>query len=111
MKKLLSILMLGLLIGIPIGCGTTPKSITYKTLYGLEQVTVSAYDGYLQLVIQGRVRTNSVPQISRDFNQFQAAMQAAIELANHSTNAMANASLIIASEGIVSTISQEKGVK
>lgn len=111
MRNLLAIFALGLLIGIPIGCGTTPKSVAYKTLYGLEQTTVSAYDGYLQLVIQGKVRTNSVPKISRDFNQFQTAMQAAIELANHSTNALASANLVIASEGIVSSIVQEKGVK
>lgn len=90
------------------GCQTAQK-VVYTTLYSAEKATVSAYDSYLDLVIAGKVPTNDVPTISREFNAFQASMQAAIVAANFNTNAPVSPQLISASQAIIVDIQTAKG--
>lgn len=113
MKKINRLIALSLLIlaGLcaPVviletGCNTTQQTIAYKTLYSLEQATTAAFDAYAGQVIKGTIPTNSLPQVSAKYNQFQAGMTLAVTLARNNTNALASASLAQESSELISLI-------
>lgn len=92
-----------------IGYDTTQQTAAYKTLYGLEVATTGAYDGYTAAVIKGSVPTNSVPQVSHAFNDFQSAMGVAIIAAQNNTNALAPANLVTESTAVINLITTVTG--
>lgn len=94
---------------IATGCTTSQQTITYKTLFSIEHVTVSAYDGYLDTVIKGQTSTNSLPLISRAYNTFQGSYLIALDVAQYNTNALAPAALITESQDIINLINTVKG--
>lgn len=63
---------------VEIGCSTSQQTKEYKTVAATEASVAGAYSAYLDLVITGKVATNSVPRVSRAFNSFQAAALAAV---------------------------------
>ena len=94
---------------VVISCTTTQQTAAYKTLYGLEVATTGAYDGYTAAVIKGAIPTNSVPQVSKAFNDFQAAEQVAVIAAANNTNALAPANLVMESTAIINLITTVTG--
>ena len=94
---------------IVIGCTTTQQTTAYQTLYGLEVATTGAYDGYTAAVIKGAIPTNSVPQVSKAFNDFQAAEQVAVIAAANNTNALAPANLVTESTAVINLITTVTG--
>ena len=104
-----SLLALSLLLGtftvaLMPACSSTQQTVTYKTLYSLENLTLTAYDAYMDHVIAGKTRTNDVPKISKAFNTFQASMATAVDAAQFNTNALAPTSLMILSEDLINLI-------
>ena len=95
------------------GCTTTQQQVTYNSLYSLEQSVVAANDSYQTLVIKGALPTNSVPQVSAKYNQFQAAFVVALDAVQFNTNAIAPASLQVEAQDLINLISSIKngGVK
>lgn len=91
------------LIAIP-GCTTNQQKTAYDTIFSLEKSTTATYDGYLDLVIQGQVKTNAMPGVSKAYNDFQAAATTATDAANFSTNALAPANLVILAQDVVNQI-------
>lgn len=108
MKKLLLSLSIGILL---IGCTTSQQTTTFNTITSLEQTTHAAYAGYLNLVLSGNVRTNDVPQVSKIYNDFQAAAALAITLNQANTNALAPSNLVDESVAVINLINTVKGVK
>lgn len=106
MKKLL--ISLGLCVAL-VGCTTNQITVAYKTLYSVEHVTVSTYDGYLDSVVKGQTSTNSVPKVSKAFNDFQASYIVALDAAEFNTNALAPSSLLQESTDIITLINTVKG--
>jgi hypothetical protein len=86
------------------GCTTTPQTTAYNTLYTVEQSTTAAYDAYLSAAIQGTVSTNSLPALSKEYNDFQASMAAAVILVQNNTNALASTNLVAEGAAIVTAI-------
>jgi hypothetical protein len=91
------------------GCTTTQQTATYKTLYTLEASTTTAYIAYVQTVIAGTTSTNSLPTVSKAFNDFQAAMVLAAALNQNNTNALAPTSLQTEAIDLVNLIAAVKG--
>lgn len=108
MKKILLAVGLALLVA---GCATSVQTVAYKTLFGLEVATTGAYDGYTKSVIAGAISTNSVPQVSHAFNDFQASMQVAIVVAQGNSNALAPANLVAESGAVINLITTVTGGK
>lgn len=105
MKKLFTIsLMVGCLVLC--SCNTTPKTKAYNTLYSVQLTTSAAYDSYISLVVDGKVKTNGVPQVSAAFNKFQVASFTAQDLARYSTDAIAPETVIVLSQDVINTINQ-----
>lgn len=104
MKRLLIIPLLAILIG----CASQVAN-TYKTLSALQMTTSAAYSGYLDLVVTGQLKTNSVPTVSRDYTLYLAAWNAAVSIASQGTNAPATAPVTDAAAKVVSDITLAKG--
>lgn len=102
MNRLLSTLAVAILIG----CATNR---TFQTLSATEQAVDIGYRAYIDLVIQGKVKTNNVPIVAHAYNDFQAAMKAAVLLSQSNTNAPASQSILDAASNILVTIAKEEG--
>jgi hypothetical protein len=90
------------------GCTTTQQQTTYNTLYTVEHATVTAYDGYVGLVVGGTLPTNGVPRVSKAFNTFQASFLVALDAAQYNTNALAPSSLVVESQDVINLIANIK---
>jgi hypothetical protein len=115
MKKLLLILRvsIGLLAGaaivtVPSGCQMTPRTIAYNTLYSVEKSTTAAYDAYLDLVIQGKVKRDGMPSVAKAFNRFQVAMQGAVNAAQFNYNAIAPETVVALANEVLNAILKAK---
>lgn len=97
------------LIAFMPGCTTSQQTVTFNTLYGLENGVSSAYAAYTGLVIKGTVATNQVPAISKAFNTFQSAMLPALDAVQYSTNAIAPANLSTEASDILNLITVAEG--
>lgn len=91
-----------------VGCKSSQQQTAFDTLYSVEQVTVSAYDSYVTLVIQGTVSTNGVPQVSKAFNTFQASCLIALDAVQYNTNALCPPDLLVESQDVVNLITDIK---
>jgi pectin methylesterase-like acyl-CoA thioesterase len=78
-----------------VGCTTTQQTTAYNTIATVEQTATVAVDDYYTLVFQGKVSTNSVPQVSQAYNNLQAVAALAATATQSGTNALASANLVI----------------
>ena len=104
LKLLAGIFVLAVLIGC-----ATQSATAYKTLAALQATTSSAYAGYLDLVVTGQIKTNSVPVVSRDYTLYLAAWNGAVSIASQGTNASATQPVTDAAAKVVSDITLAKG--
>ena len=108
MKTFISLIVAVVLIG----CTTSQQTKVYNTLYTTEQSVVAAVDAYDTLVINGTLTTNAVPQVSKVFNDFQAAMRVAVVTASYNTNAITPPALAVEAQSVINLINTiEKGTK
>lgn len=103
MKNLVALLAIVFLIG----CTSQQKTL-YNTLASVQSVTTGSYNGYLDLVVKGKITTNSVPKISRDYDMFQQIWTGAVILAQWQTNSIAPPQVVTASSNLVYEISVAK---
>jgi len=98
------------LIGLALLLGCASQSrVTYNTLASVQAITAGAYAGYLDLVVTGRLPTNSVPQVSADYNLFQAVWSATALVCQWNTNAPATQPVMDAASKVLTGINQTKG--
>lgn len=86
------------------GCKASQQRAAYNTLATVQTVTVGAYDGYVSEIIAGRIKTNDLPRVSRQFNVFQAAFLVALDAVEYNTNALAPANLTTLSTDLLNLI-------
>jgi hypothetical protein len=60
------------------GCSTTPKRTAYNTLASVHTAVDAAFDSYLDLVVNGKVKRDSLPRIARAYDDFQITFRAAV---------------------------------
>lgn len=114
MKTLRSLFFIAMLIAgacfvaLPVvsitGCNTSQQTIAVNSLSAVESTATAAYNGYLTLVVQGKVRTNDVPTVSHAFNQLQADIVLAAVSLQNGTNALAPASITSEATNLVNVI-------
>lgn len=93
-----------------IGCASQSR-VTYNTLATVEAATTGAFQSYLTLVVQGKVRTNDVPRVSMDYNVFKLTWMDAIAVAQWNTNAPATVQVNTASAQVLTDIIDAKSAK
>ena len=92
MKRL--ILTLGLVALV--GCAIFQSRTSYNSLATVGNAVNSAYPAYLDLVVQHQVATNSVPAVTRAYNDFQAGYALAVNAAQTNlTNATPTSVLVL----------------
>lgn len=109
MKRLSYLAGLALVI-VAIGCVSQSRKL-YQSLATVEVVTTGAFSSYLDLVVTGKLSTNSVPTVSADYNAFKQVWSAAVVIAQWSTNAVAPANVTAASTKVLTDINAAKGAK
>lgn len=87
-----------------IGCTTNQQATAVKTLGTLESTATAAIDQYYAGVLKGTITTNSMPKVSKAYNDFQAAMVLAVSLVQNNTNALAPSDLIQEGADLVNLI-------
>lgn len=87
------------------GCATAPA---YKTLYAVGHTTDIAYNGYLDAVVAGQVRTNGVPRISRAYGVFQIHYGVALSLAQFDPKTPAPTNILARSAALIADVATEK---
>lgn len=92
-----------------IGCASQQR-VTYNTLASVQVATTGAYSSYLDLVIQGKVTTNSVPTVSKDYDIFQTVWNGAVVVARWATNSPASQQVLDAAAVVVTDINKAKGL-
>ena len=95
-------------VALLIGCASQ-NATAYKTLSSIQVTTSGAYNAYLDLVVQGKVPTNSVPAVSRDYTLYQSVWNSAVAVAAAGVSAPATAPVIDAANKVVSDITIAKG--
>lgn len=96
-----------LTVAFVVGCVSQSRT-AYNTLASIQAVTTGAYGDYLNLVVKGKLPTNSVPTISKDYNTFQATWTAACMIAQWNTNSVAPQQVLDASANVITEINIEK---
>ncbi len=105
MKRLkVSILPLLLVLAF-LGCATKGA---YNTLYSVEKTTTAAYDGFLAAVVEGKAKTNDVPKVSADFDQFQIGMRVAVVAAQMDKNSLAPSNVVQLAQIVLHSILEAK---
>jgi len=99
------LLVIALFIG---ACATSPKKVAYDTLYTLEHSTTAAYDTYIYGVVRGHFKTNDVPMVSKNYDQFQVAMSGAIELAQFDWSSVAPSNVVHLGSVVIKSILEAK---
>jgi acetylglutamate synthase len=103
MKKLIIPIIAALLIG----CVSQSRTV-YNTLASIQVTTSGAFNTYLDLVVTGKLATNSVPAISKDYNTFQTLWSSAVMVAQFNTNSVAPTEVISASTTVITDIANAK---
>ena len=107
MKQAKCLLGVALLI-LAVGCVSQSRA-TFNTLASVQTVTTGAYNTYLDLVIQHKIPTNSVPQVSKDYNFFQTVWTATVIVAQWNTNNPPTQVVMDAAQKVVNSINTAKG--
>lgn len=103
--KYIAPLILGLLF---MAACQSPQKAAYNTLYSLEHSTTAAYDTFIYGVVRGDFKTNDLPQVSRNYDQFQIGMRGAIELAQFNWSAIAPSNVVHLGTVVLKSITEAK---
>lgn len=90
-----------------VACASQSR-VTFNTLASVQTVTTGAYNSYLDLVIQKKLPTNSVPIVSKDYNLFQVVWGATVIVAQWNTNAPPTQPVLDAAAKVVADINTAK---
>jgi hypothetical protein len=93
------------------GCTTTSQTTAYKTIGSVEVGGVSAYDAYCLGVAKGTISTNSIPQVSAVFTQFQSDCLLAATIASEGTNGIATTNILTDATLLTSAIATAQAIK
>ncbi len=112
MKKLQSIiaaLAIGAAVFIPAsavitGCSTTAQRKSANTLESIHKTVDAAYDGYVDLVIRGTLKTNSFKIVANHYSTFQSAYLAAIIIVAGDTNGIAPVNITVYADNVTGAI-------
>jgi uncharacterized lipoprotein YehR (DUF1307 family) len=98
-------MLLGSLLAFSLaGCTTSQQTTTYNALASLEATADISYSNYVTLVIKGQISTNSLPAISKAYNDLHAAVNLAATLDQAGTNVTVPANLTAELTSLVNLI-------
>jgi hypothetical protein len=93
------------------GCTTTAQTTTFNTLQTIETTADASYSTYVGLVIKGSIATNSLPQISKAYNDLHSAIALAATLDQSGTNYLVSTNITVELTSLVNLISAATNTK
>jgi len=90
------------------GCVRTEQRKAVNTIASVGYTVDAALKGYMDLVVAGKVPTNSVPNVTKSYGLFQVAYNTALTLAVMNTNAPVSVDLNNAASQTLLTIKAAK---
>ena len=118
MKKLIIEAMIALALLLPIAAGVSVITTGCQTasvqkqganiLYTLHKTADLALDDYLDLVVKGTVKTNSIPRVMSAYASFQLAYSGAVALVASSSNAVPPQAVLDSAAAFASIVSDAK---
>ncbi len=109
MKKLLLALACASLVGCGIFKAASPQTAAYTSLAAIGNAVTVADATFTQLVVAKQIATNSVPQVSHAYDQFQALYGLAILAAEGNLTNPAPASVLTSGTNVLNLINAAKG--
>ncbi len=104
-------LSLALCVGL-MACQSSPQKLAIQSLAETGHAVNDSYEGYLSLVVQGKIPTNDVPRVTTYYRDFQVSFGAAAQLAHFATNdTFSSAEVLSAANRVLTAVSQIKGGK
>lgn len=111
LTRILAVLLLAFTIAIPAviitGCKATTVSQqrkTFNTVWSLAESVDTSYKAYLDLVISGQLKTNSVPKVSLAYSEFQTSLGLALVVVAGNSNAAPPVGLLMSATKFTATI-------
>jgi hypothetical protein len=98
------------LIGFSGGCTTSEQRKTVNTIATLGYTVDASYKAYLDLIVRGKLKTNSVPAVARSYELFQSAFNSALVVAALNTNTPPSVELSKAAAQLQSSIQTAKQI-
>lgn len=80
-------------VALFVGCTTSQQTTGFNTLQTTESIVDTGYSNYLHLVITGQLSTNSVPAVSKAYNDLHAVINTAAVVDEAGTNALLQANI------------------
>ena len=118
MKKLMAQTVMGLALLLPIAAGVSVITTGCKTasvqkqsaniLYTLHKSADLALDDYLDLVVKGVIKTNSVPKVMSAYASFQLAFSGAVALVASSSNSIPPQAVLDSAAAFASIVSDAR---
>jgi len=96
------------LMGTAMTCAPSAQKVVYNTLASVQVATSGAYSAYLDLVVTGKLSTNSVPLVSKDYTVYQQVWQVAVTTAALGVQAPATQPVTDAAAKVVADITIAK---
>lgn len=108
MKTALALTLCGWVILI-FGCTATMQRQAVNTIGSIETGATATVDGYFSLVVQGKLPTNNVPEVTKAYNSLQQSVKLSLDLVQGNTNALAPGNLIIEATDLGNLVKQVEG--
>lgn len=104
------IILLSLMItGLLCGCQTSREQVVFNSLASVAYTVDSSFKGYVDLVVAGKLPTETLPKVGAAYTSFQTAFNAALAVAQFSKSSIAPQNVIDAASVVLNSISQAKG--
>lgn len=106
-KLLLAVLLVCLPLSVAVtqtGCVTTPRTVAYNTLKATAVTVDNAYMAFWDLVVAGKVPTDTQAKVQSLRAKYQAAFASAVVLAKFDYNTATPADVGILASDLVNTI-------
>jgi len=110
-KVCLSLVVALAILGGFVACHTTPQGVAVKSLASTHDAADAAYNSYMELVLDKKVRTNDVPKVAEVYREFQHVFELAVVIVTSSTNAAVPQAFYDSAARLTQTIDEAKGKK
>jgi len=98
-----------LIFTLQLACSTTTQRQAINTIGSVETAATASVDSYFSLVLQGKLPTNNVPQVTRAYNALQQSVKTSLDLVQNNTNSLAPANLSKELTDLINVVNQAKG--
>ena len=100
--------LLALICVILVGCA---GNAAYKSLYSVGHAVDGSVKGYLDLVVEHKLPTNSVPKVMGIYDKFQGVYKQALKMAQYNLKSTPDTNVMAVAADVFFAVDDAKGMK